>query len=316
MLRYVLIRLAQFVVTVFIASVVVFFVIEHAPGNPATFQLGLNATPAEVANEARKLGLDSPLPHRYIIWLSQAVHLNLGVSFSTGLPVTTTIGGAFGNTLRLTVLAVILGLILGIPLGITAALRRGGKIDAVISSWAAVGMSVPNFAVGTILILVLAVHFKLMPSAGAGNPGQSLASALRFTLMPAITLAIPFSAVVTRYIRMELGEVMGQPYILTARSLGLKRRTIVFNGWRNALIPTITVLGIQTAQLLAGAVITETVFSYPGLGYLTIQSIQSLDYPVVEGVLLLAASVFLLFMLLVDLAVAVADPRVRLGGHR
>lgn len=314
MWRYAAVRLGQFIVTLFIASIVVFLVIEHAPGNPVTFQLGLNATHAEIVNETRKLGLNAPLPHRYIIWLSQAVHLNLGVSFTTGLPVTTTIKAAAGNTLRLTVLAVILGLIIGIPLGLFAALRRGTKIDAVISSWAAVGLSVPNFAVGTILILVLAVHFKLMPSAGAGSPGQSLLSTLRYTIMPALTLAIPFASVATRYVRMELGEVMGQAYILTARSLGLRPRTVLYNGWRNALIPTITVLGMQTAQLLGGAMITETVFSYPGLGYLTIQSIQDLDYPVVEGVLLLAAAIFLVVMFLVDIVVALANPRVRLGG--
>lgn len=316
MTRYVFTRLGQFVVTLFIASVVVFLVIQHAPGNPATFQLGLNATPAEIANETRKLGLNTPMPHRYWIWLTQALHLNLGVSFTTGLPVTTTIGSAFGNTLRLTVLAVLLGLVFGIALGMVAGLCRGTKVDSVISAWAAVGMSIPNFAVGTILILVFSVHLKLMPAAGAGTAGQSFGEALKYTLMPAITLAIPFSAVAIRYIRMELGDAMGRPFVLTARSLGLRRRTVVYNGWRNALIPTITVLGIQVAQLLSGAVITETVFGYPGLGYLTIQSIQDLDYPVVEGVLLLASAIFLVFMLVVDLTVAVADPRVRLGGGR
>lgn len=316
MTRYVFGRLGQFIVTLFIASIADFLIITHAPGNPAQFQLGLNATPAEIANEARKLGLNTSLPHRYLIWLWHAVHLNFGVSFTTGLPVTTTIAQAFGNTLRLTVLAVLIGLVLGIVLGVIAGLCRGTKIDTVISAWAAIGMSIPNFAVGAILILVFSVHLKLMPAAGAGTTGQSFGEALRYTLMPAITLAIPFSAVAVRYIRMELGDVMGQPFILTSRSLGLRRGTILYNGWRNALIPTITVLGIQTAQLLAGAVVTETVFGYPGLGYLTIQSIQSLDYPVVEGVLLLASAVFLLFMLLVDLAVAVADPRIRLGGRR
>lgn len=316
MTRYAFARLGQFVITLFIASIVDFLIITHAPGNPAQFQLGLNATPTEIANETRKLGLDTPLPHRYLIWLWQAVHLNLGVSFTTGLPVTTTIGSAFGNTLRLTVLAVLLGLAFGVILGAVAGLYRGTKIDSAISTWAAIGMSIPNFAVGAILILVFSVQFKLMPAAGAGVPGQSFGEALKYTLMPAITLAIPFSAVAIRYIRMELGDVMGRPFILTSRSLGLHRGTILYNGWRNALIPTITVIGIQTAQLLSGAVVTETVFGYPGLGYLTIQSIQSLDYPVVEGVLLLASAVFLLFMLLVDLAVAVADPRIRLGGRQ
>jgi ABC-type dipeptide/oligopeptide/nickel transport system permease component len=315
MWRYVVMRVGQLIVTLFIASVVVFLVIEHAPGNPVLVQLGLNPTHAEIVNETRKLGLNDPLPQRYAIWISQAVRLNLGKSFSTGLPVTQTITQAFGNTFRLTVMAVLLGFLLGAPLGVLAALRRGGKLDAAISSFAALGLSVPNFAVGTLLILVFSVHFKLMPSAGGGIPGQSFVSALKFTLMPAITLAIPFAAVFVRYVRMELGEGMSQPYILTSRSLGLRPVTVVYNGWRNAMIPTLTVMGIQIGRLLAGAVVTETVFSYPGLGYLTIQSIQSLDYPVVEGVLLVAAAVFLLVMFVVDLLVGLADPRVRLGSR-
>lgn len=313
MIRYAFVRIGQLVVTLFLASVAAFLVIENAPGDPARFQVGLSATPAEVAVEAHKLGLDASLPHRYAIWLSQAAHLNFGISFATGLPVLSTISTAFGYTLRLAVLAVVLGLVLGIPLGLLAALRRGGKLDALISAWAAAGLSIPSFALGTLLILVVSVHLKLMPSAGGGQPGQSLGSALRYTLMPALTLAIPFAAVLVRYIRMELGEVMGQPYILTARSLGLKARTVVWSGWRNAMIPTITVMGIQVGRLLAGAIITETVFSYPGLGYLTIQSIQDSNYPVVEGVLLIAAAVFLLVMFAVDIGVALLDPRIRLG---
>lgn len=313
MVRYVLVRMGQLVVTLFIASVAVFFIIENAPGNPAQFQVGINATPAQVAVEAHKLGLYGSLPHRYLIWLTQALHLNLGVSFSNGLPVTSTIVTAFGYTFRLAVFAILLGLLFGIPLGMIAALRRGHKLDSLISAGAATGLSVPVFASGTLFILVFSVHLKVLPSAGGGLPGQTFVSAVRYTLMPALTLAIPFAAVLIRYIRMELGEVMGQPYILTARSLGLSAHSVVWCGWRNALIPTITVMGIQAARLLAGAMITETVFSYPGIGYLTLQSIQDSDYPVVEGVLLLAAVVFLLVMFAVDILVGVVDPRVRVG---
>ncbi len=298
-----------------VASVVVFLVIEHAPGDPARFQLGLSATPAQLAIERHKLGLDSSVANRYLIWLRHALELNLGKSYSTGLPVTTTIATASGYTFRLDALAIVIGVVLGLPVGVLAALRRGTRIDAVISAAAAIALSVPSFALGTLLILLFSVHFRLMPPAGAGTPGQSLASTLRFTLMPAVTLALPFAAVLVRYVRLELGDAMGRAYVLTARSLGLRPRTVLYDAWRNALIPTITVMGIQVGRLLAGAIITETVFSYPGLGYLTIQSIQGLDYPVVEGVLLFAAAIFLVVMFAVDLAVGLADPRVRIGAR-
>ena len=311
MWRFALVRTGQLLITLFLASIAVFLVIQHAPGDPAQVQLGLTATPAQIAIERRKLGLDSSILHRYLIWVSQALHLNLGKSFATGLPVTNTLVTAFGYTLRLDALAILLGLALGAPLGLIAALRRGSRADTAISTFAALGLSIPVFALGTLLILVFAVHFKVMPAAGAGVPGQSFFSTLHFLWLPAVTLAIPFAAVLARYVRVELGEAMGEAYVLTARSLGLGRRTVIINAWRNALIPTITVMGIQVGRLLAGALITETVFSYPGIGYLTVQSIQSLDYPVVEGVLLLGAAVFLLVMFVVDMVVGLANPRLR-----
>lgn len=312
MWRFALVRSGQLLLTLLLASIAVFLVIQHAPGDPAQVQLGLTATPAQIAVERQKLGLDASILHRYLIWATQVLHLNLGKSFTTGLPVTSTVVTAFGYTLRLDVVAIVLGLVLGLPLGLVAALRRGSWADTAISAFAALGLSVPVFALGTLLVLVFAVHFRVMPAAGAGVPGQSLLSALHFLWLPAATLAIPFAAVLARYVRIELGEAMGEPYVLTARSLGLPRRTVIANAWRNAVIPTITVMGIQVGRLLAGALITETVFSYPGIGYLTVQSIQSLDYPVVEGVLLLGAAVFLLVMFVVDLVVGLANPRLRL----
>lgn len=315
MLRYSLVRLAQLIVTLFVASVVVFLVIQHAPGDPARMRVGLTATQAQVAAERVKLGLNDSLPERYGIWLGGALHLDLGYSFSTGQPVTTMIASAFGYTLRLSILAIVLGLLIGLPIGTWTALRRGGKVDAIVSSASALALSIPTFALGSLFILVLAVRFKLFPSAGAGQPGQGFFGMLHATLLPAVALALPFAAVLVRYVRTELGDAMDQPYVVTAASLGLHRRTVIYNAWRNSLIPTLTVMGIQAGRLLAGAIFAETVFSYPGLGYLTIQSIQSLDYPVVEGVLLLASAIFLVVMFVVDMLVGVIDPRARLGSR-
>lgn len=315
MIRYTVGRVAQLVLMLFVASIVIFSVIQNAPGDPARVQLGLSATPGQVAIERHALGLDRPLPVRYWLWLGHALRLDLGRSFSTNLPVSDTVATAFGYTARLAALATVIALVLGLTLGVAAALNRGRRIDSLISMFAAGGLSVPSFALGTILILVLAVKLQLLPSSGAGVPGQSWSDSSSYLLMPALTLAIPESAVITRFVRVALGETMSQDYIVTARAKGLSRWTVVMqHGLRNAMIPTITVAGIQVGRLLAGAVVTETVFSYPGVGYLTIQSIRALDYPVVEGSLLLAAAIFLILTFLVDLTYGVLDPRARLAG--
>lgn len=317
MLRYSLSRLGQLVLMLAVASVIVFLVIRSAPGDPARIRLGLEASERQVAVEQDRLGLDEPVPQQYLIWLSDALRLDFGESFTNGLPVTRVIGEALYYTAWLTALATLIAVVLGLVLGVVAALNRGRRLDVAISALAAGGFSVPSFALGTILILVMSVQLGLLPSAGAGVPGQSLGDALSFMIMPAVTLAIPFAVVMIRFIRVALGEAMAQDYVVTARSKGLSRSTVVLqHGVRNAMIPTVTVAGIQVGQLLAGAVVTETVFSYPGLGRLTIQSVQGLDYPVVQGALLLGAAMFLAVTFVVDIAYGLIDPRVRLGGQQ
>lgn len=316
MLRYTLTRLAQLVLMLFIGSVVIFLVIQNSPGDPAYIRLGLDATPEQVAVERERLGLDRPLPEQYLVWQSQALRLDLGVSFSTNQPVTEVIADALSYTAQLAAIAALLALVVGATLGIAAALRSGGRIDVAISAFAAMSLSIPSFALGAVLILVVSVELGLLPPAGAGLAGQSAGEALQFILLPALALAIPVSAVLTRFIRVALGETMAQDYIVTARSKGLRRSTIVVqHGLRNALIPTVTIAGIQLGGLLAGAVVVETVFSYPGLGRLTIQAIRGVDYPVVQGALLLAAAIFLILTFLVDIAYGLIDPRVRVGGR-
>lgn len=315
MMQYSLSRLAQLLFMLLIASMVIFLVIQSAPGDPALVQLGLSATPEEVAVERQRLGLESSIPERYAIWLSQAAQLNLGRSFATGLPVTVEIGDALAYSFRLAVLAMLLGLSVGISLGIAAAVNRGKRIDLAVSAFAAGGLSLPSFASGTILILVVAVQFRLLPSAGAGPSEQSPLEAFRYLIMPAITLAIPSSAVLARFVRVMLIEVLQQDYMRTAVAKGLRDRIVVLrHGLRNAMIPTITVAGIQAGRLLGGAAITETVFSYPGLGYVTIQAVRGLNYPVVEGALLVSAAIFLVLTFLVDITYGLIDPRARVAG--
>jgi ABC-type dipeptide/oligopeptide/nickel transport system permease component len=240
--------------------------------------------------------------------------MDLGKSYITGLPVSHTILTAFGNTAQVALLATTIAVVLGLAFGITAALNRGRLIDPLISAGAAVGVSVPSFAIGLLLIVIVAVKLQWLPPSGGGPAGTSGVT-FRYMILPAVTLATPFAAIVARFVRVALSEAMKEDYVLTARSLGFTNGTVVKHALRNALIPTVTVAGVSFGQLLMGAMVTETVFSYPGLGYVTIQGIRNLDYPVVEGALVLCAFILLVVTLLVDLTYGLLDPRIRLGSH-
>lgn len=317
MLRYSVSRLGQLALLLAIASVLIFAVIQNAQGDPALMRLGLDATPEQVEIERDRLGLNRTLPERYIIWATDALRLDLGVSFSSGLPVTDVLVNALGHTLRLAGYASVLALVLGTTLGIVAALNRGKRIDTIISAVCSVGLSLPAFALGTILIVIFAIALRWLPPSGVGQSGQSLWDALRYLTLPAITLATPFTMILTRFLRGTLIEVMSQDYITNARAKGLTPRGVVLgHALRNALVPTITVAGMQIGSLLAGATVTETVFSYPGLGRITIEAVQGLDYPVVQAALLLTASLFLINSFIVDLLYGMIDPRIRTGGAK
>lgn len=315
MLNYCLSRLGQLILMLFLASLVIFAVIQNAPGDPALIRLGTEATPEQIEIERVRLGLDRTLPERYAIWLGDAVRFDFGKSFSTGLPVSETIADAFSQTLKLASLAALIGLVFGTALGITAALNRGGWIDNAISALTALAFSLPSFALGTLLVIVFAVTLRWLPPSGLGNSSNTILDTLRFLIMPAVTLATPFVVVLARYVRTSLIEALQQDYVTTAKAKGLSRRAIVItHALRNALIPTVTIAGLQIGNLLAGATVTETVFSYPGLGRLIIEAVTSLDYPLVQGALLFTATVFLLCTFLVDLAYGLIDPRIRTAG--
>jgi len=317
MLRYTISRFGQLILLLAIASVVVFVVIQNTPGDPALMRLGLDATPEQVAIEQARLGLDRSLFERYVIWATDALRLDLGVSFATSQPVIRMLGDALFHTFRLAALASAFALLLGTGLGIVAALNRGRRLDTVISAVCSLGLSLPSFALGTILIILFAIVLRWLPPSGVAMTGQSWAEQLRHLALPAITLATPFTMVLTRFMRGTLIEVLSQDYIVTARAKGIPMGAVVLtHALRNALIPTVTIAGMQIGSLLAGATVTETVFSYPGLGRLTIEAVQGLDYPVVQAALLLTASLFLINTFIVDLTYGLIDPRVRTGGRK
>jgi ABC-type dipeptide/oligopeptide/nickel transport system permease component len=315
-LRFLIQRWLLLVPTLALASLLIFGIVALAPGDPVRAKLGTEATPQQVAEERARLGLDQPIPVRYAVWLSDVVHLNLGRSLINGRPVTTLIGDAFPNTLRLAITAFMLSLVIGIPLGSLAAVHRNSRLDAFITSLTSVGLAVPAFWLGMMLILLFAVTLQLLPPSGLGNPGQPWYVSLQFLLLPMVTIAVSNIAVISRFVRSAMLDTLGADYVRTARAKGIGETSVLGrHALRNALIPVVTVLGIQFGRLLGGAVVTEAVFAYPGLGFLVVSSIQNRDYPVVQGTLMLVVAIFLLTSMVVDLSYAYIDPRVTLQGR-
>jgi peptide/nickel transport system permease protein len=312
-LTYLVRRWLQLLPTLLLASVAVFTIISLAPGDPVRMKLGTEATNEEVANERARLGLDQPVPLRYAIWLSDVVRLNLGRSQVNNRPVTTLVAEAFPNTLRLSGTAFVVAVLIGLPLGCLAAVRQNGRVDVLITSLGSLGLAVPAFWLGLMLILVFSVALQWLPPSGVGDSGQPWYANLRFLVLPVITIAVSNLSVFSRFVRSAMIDVLGMDFVRTARAKGLSQRVVVGkHALRNALLPVVTVLGIQFGRLLGGAVITEAVCAYPGLGRLVVTSIQNRDYPVVQGALMLVVVIFLLTSILVDVSYAYLDPRVTL----
>jgi ABC-type dipeptide/oligopeptide/nickel transport system permease component len=310
---YLLRRWLQLLPTLLLASVAVFAIISLAPGDPVRMKLGTEATAEEVANERARLGLDRPIPVRYAVWLSDVARLNLGRSQVNNRPVTTLIAEAFPNTLRLSLTAFGLAVLIGLPLGCLAAVRQNGRADILITSLTSLGLAVPAFWLGMVLILVFSVALQWLPPSGVGDSGQPWYLSLRFLVLPVATIAVSNLSVFSRFVRSAMIDALGMDFVRTARAKGLPSRVVVArHALRNALLPVVTVLGIQFGRLLGGAVVTEAVFAYPGLGRLVVTSIQNRDYPVVQGALMLVVVIFLLTSILVDLSYAYLDPRVAL----
>ncbi len=315
MQRFLLQRVALLVPTLFLASLLVFAIIQLAPGDPARMRLGTEATPDEVAAERVRLGLDQPVPVRYVIWLDDVIHLNLGQSQVNDRPVVTLVLEAFPNTLRLALSALIISVLLGFPLGMLAAVHRNGRIDFLVTGLASLGLAVPSFWLGIMLILLFSVTLRVLPPSGVGDPDQPFWTWLTYLIMPVVTIAFSNLAVFSRFVRSSMIDVLSADFVRTARAKGLPERVVVArHALRNALIPVITILGIQFGRLLGGAVVTEAVFAYPGIGRLVVTSILNRDYPVVQATLMLVVLIFLVTNILVDVSYVYLDPRVKLAG--
>jgi len=295
----------------FLVSVAVFALIHLTPGDPAQIILGEEATPESVAALRRDLGLDRPLYEQYTIWIGRAARGDLGRSVRTSQPVLQAIGERLPATFELGLAALLWSLLVAIPLGTLAALRRGSALDWFATGFTVAGVSVPNFFIGILLILFFALVLRALPPGGYAPLLDSPLENLRRLVLPAITLGTVGAAINMRFTRSSMIEVLRQDYIRTARAKGASwLRVVNGHALKNALIPVVTVVGIQIGAIIEGALVTETVFSWPGVGKLAVDSIFGRDYTIIQGIVLIAALSYMLANLLVDLTYAWLDPRI------
>jgi peptide/nickel transport system permease protein/oligopeptide transport system permease protein len=302
-ITYVARRVLASVPTLWGVATVVFVMARLLPGDPARVIAGVLASPEDVERIRQSMGLDKPLLVQYGTFLGALLRLNLGVSAHTNAPVVEEIGSRLPYTIELAVVALVLAVTVGLLAGVAAAIRRNTVLDLLISSFSVFGVSMPVYWLGLMMIIVFAIDFHLLPAAGADDPAS--------ILMPAVTLALFSLGLIARMTRSSMLEVLGQDYVRTARAKGAPFRSVVFrHALRNALLPILTVIGLQFGALLGGAVVTETVFAWPGVGRLLIDSIFFRDYPVVQGLVLMFGTTFVVINLLVDLLYAYVDPRI------
>jgi peptide/nickel transport system permease protein len=310
-LTYVGRRLLLMVPVAFMVTVAVFLLSHITPGDPAVIILGEEANPQAVAAIHKELGLDKPLPEQYGIWISHVLRGDLGRSIRTQQPVLEAITERLPATLELGLAALTWSLALAIPLGTLAAVRRGGPLDLLATGFTVAGVSLPNFFIGILLILLGGLVLRLFPVGGFVPFTQDPFENLRHLLLPAITLGTAGAATNMRFTRSSMIEVLGQDYIRTARAKGASWGTVVRgHALKNALIPVVTVVGIQVGSIIEGALVTETVFSWPGVGKLAVDGIFGKDYPVIQGIVLCAALSYMFANLLVDVLYGVLDPRI------
>src|SRR5579872_1638057 len=311
---YIAQRVLQLVGVLLVVATLVFVVFRLVPGDLAEMRLGEYIDPATLTAVRHTLGLDRPLAVQYASWLADAVRGNLGLSALNGQPVAALVLEKFPATLELAVLGMILSLVVSVPAAVITAFRRNSWLDQAARGAAIVGYCVPRYWLAVLLILVLAVRVRWLPPAGFVPLSEDPLGNLRYAALPALSLAVTLAAVQMRFLRSSLLDVVGQDYIRTAHAKGLADRAIVLrHALRNALITFVTVIGLQFADLLGGLVVVEQIFSWPGVGWLTIQSITQRDYAVVQGTVLLIATAFVLVNLIVDVLYAYLDPRIRTG---
>ena len=316
MLRYTFHRLWQSVLTLVLASIVVFIGVRLLPGDPATAMAGEEANPAAIAAVRARLGLDQPLVVQYLKFIGNALGGDFGDSVRTGTPVREMIGSTLPVTVQLAVYAMLVAVLAGIAFGVVAAVFRGRWPEWVANGFSLFALSVPTFWLGILAVLYLAVQLGWFPASGYVSPFDQPLKGIYYLTLPAVILGMTHAAVVQRQTRASMVNTLTADFVRTARAKGLSRGAVVFRyGLRNSLIVVTTIVGLQLGGLIAGAVVTERIFNLPGIGKLTLDSVFTRDYPVIQAVVLVITFAYIVINLLVDLLYTVIDPRVRVSGR-
>ncbi len=305
-------RFAGLLLVLFIVAALVFFLTRLAPGDPAALMLGDQATAEDIAKLRTAYGLDKPLVVQFVLWLKEVASGNLGHSIFLQRPVTQALLERAEPTFFLAMFSLAIATAIGVPAGIASAVWRGRPIDQAVSGLAMLAANIPSFWLGLIFIQLFAVKLGWFPVAGYGSPEASLAERLQHLLLPSAVLGVVNSALITRFTRASMLDILSADFLRTARAKGLsERRVLLEHAFRNILVPVITVLGLTLALLIGGAIVTETVFGLPGVGNLVVSAVLRRDYPVIQGALLAVAAIYVLINLLIDLIYTLVDPRVR-----
>jgi len=311
--RYLASRLAGMLAVMSIVAVLVFILTRAAPGDPVAVLLGDQATAEDIATVRVQYGLDKPLPVQFGYWLREVLQGNLGQSIFLQRPVTQALAERAEPTTLLALMAVAIATLLGVPCGIVSAVFRGRWIDQFFTGIAMLGASIPSFWLGIVLMQMFAVSLGWFPVSGYGEPGAPLLERLHALVLPSTVLGLLNSALIIRFTRASMLDVLGEDYVRTARSKGLPEGTVVLkHALRNALVPIVTVIGLTAALMIGGAVVTETVFGLPGVGNLVVSAVLRRDYPVIQGALLVIAAIYVLINFAIDLLYMAVDPRVKL----
>ena len=307
-------RLLATIPVLFLVTLGVFLLIHLTPGDPVENMLGESQDASAKVALRHELGLDQPLPVQYVTWVGRLLQGDLGRSVRTHVPVTEDVGRRIGPSLELAAFAMLISLAIAVPVGILSAVRRNSPVDGFGTMFALFGICMPNFLIALLLIFVVGVVLHWLPISGYVDPLSDPLEGIRSLTLPAVTLGLALAAVIARTLRSSLLETLSDDYVLTARAKGLDTGAVILHhALKNALIPVVTILGLQFGTLIGGAVITEYVFALPGVGRLVVDAVFARDYPLVQGVVLLIALGFILSNLIVDLVYGWLDPRIRYG---
>ncbi len=312
MIGYLFRRVLAIIPVMVIVAIFVFLLLRLTPGDPAAILAGDNASPEKLENIRLRLGLTEPLHIQFLNWTEQLLRGDLGTSLISGTDVSGMIGSRIWPTINLALMTIIISVLIAIPMGVVAAWRHRSWIDYLVMTFSVLGFSIPVFVIGYIFIQIFSIELRVLPIQGYRAPSEDLIGFLQRAILPSLTLATIYVALIARMARASMLEVLGEDYIRTARAKGAREKDVLFrHALRNAAVPIMTIIGTGFALLISGVVVTESVFNIPGIGRLTVDAILARDYPVIQAMILLTAGIYVVVNLIIDISYTLIDPRIR-----